>query len=412
MGTLTPALKRDVLKSYGLDASDLRLNEQVFRITALRPGLGNLNIDPYVETVEWTDGTEDPTGDLNDYTILTGTLTLRKPTPDQGGAKLDLRDGHVIKCDVQWGGQWREVWRMRIWHPSISLPDGAWGFELSDDLRLLNASEDDFRYKRGKHKRRKGWLYHEIVRDVCRRYGVPVGQLVKGKRRIKTLIKHNTDPLDVIRAAVDLERSWTGRRLVITWRDGKLCVLPLTRSASLYELGPMLTQAAIETNRHGDFATSLTARATAKTGSKKKGYKRKKLVFKYTNPTARRQYGLIHRKVEFHGVDSKGELRDRTKRSLAKRVVVKPAITLTHPGIAFLRRGHAVYVHIPDEGLSGQAGIVFCQAITHRVVSGDYSMDLTLMTDDPLDPRELKKAADKAARLRVAAAKKAAKANT
>lgn len=396
---LTPQLKRDLLTSYARDQPPLRLAEQEFRVTALRPGLGALSLDGIAETVEWTDGSDDPGGDLNDFVVMTGQLTIRRPLDRD----ITLKNGHVIKLDVQWGGKWTEVWRMRVWDTDESAgSDGTWTLDLSDDMRQLGISRDNWRYKRGKTKRRHGWRYHEIVLDVCRRYGVPVGTLVKGSRRINHLVHHGTSPIDVIKTAVDLERSWSGRKLVITWRDGKLNVLPLRRQASLYELGGQLITADVATERRGDLATSLTARATVR-----RGKKRTHLKYEYTNPAAKRQFGLIHDQVTFHGIDSRGELRDRAKRSVAKRIVLRPTISATHAGIAFLRRGDAVQVQLPDQGISGAAGIVFCQQITHTVSAGTYTMDLTLNTTDPLDPREVQKAKDKAARLRKAAAKKA-----
>lgn len=402
MALTTAAMRRDVAKSYGIDAPPLQLNEQEFRLTALRPDFGNISIDSLVESFEWTDGSDDALADLNAFVVLTGQITLRKPNPDQPGATINLNDGHVIRCEVRWGGQWTEVWRMRIWKPGLSVSDGAWTFDLSDDMRLLGDSRDDWSYRRGKRSHTRGWLYHEVILDVCKRYHVPVGQIVRGKRRIKKLVRQGTSPIDIIRAAVDLEENYTGRRYIICWRDGKLNVIPLRRNATLWNLSTQITTAMIETVRRGDHATALTARATVRHGKK-----RTNLVHTEVSAAGVKRYGFIHTKVTYHGVDSAAELRQRAKRSLAKRLELQRTITVTHPGIAFVRRGDALQVSIPSEGYSGSAGIVFCRAVTHRVSAGNYSMDLTLTLNDLLDPRDIQREKDAAARLRKRMAKAA-----
>ena len=141
---------------------------------------------------------------------------------------------------------------------------------------------------------------------------------------------------------------------------------------------------------------------------KGKKAKRKKYTARVFDKAAVDQFGYIKREVKIPGtIDSQGEIEEKAKAELAKLVKPTYNVTLTHPGIAFIRRGDAVDVSIPEEGISGRTGLMYVRSVVHNLSSDDYTMDLTLTYDDPLDPAKLQKEKDAAMRARKGATVKA-----
>jgi len=130
-------IKTDLVKTYGREETPLRLNEQEFRFAAVRPGLGTIPLDGWIESVEWNEeGSEDAT-ELNMIPVLRGSITLRKNHPDSPAKFPTLRDGHRLRCDVKWFGNWKPLWEMRMLNDRLSIEDGSLTFELQDDIAQL-----------------------------------------------------------------------------------------------------------------------------------------------------------------------------------------------------------------------------------------------------------------------------------
>lgn len=378
--------RTDYMKVYGDKAEPFHLNDQEFRFTLLRRDLGDINIDRLVETAEWRDeGTEEA---LNTIPVLRGTIGLRKPHPDTPDAAITINEGHVIKCDVKWGTRWQETWRMRIQKPSLGWTDGSWSFELADDLVLLSQSRADFRYVRGKKKRRKGWYYHEIVKDIARRFRIPLGEIARGKHRIKKFTHSNISPLEAIRLATQIERKHEHRLLVIRWeftalqRRSALTIRPLRRNNVLYQFRDQIRTAMLTEETNAKRASALIVRGV----QKKKDKKRKKIRTRVVNPAAVRKFGYIQREYDAGTVDSVAEARREAKLKIARWMQPKKVIeSFTHSGIALVRRGDAVQILIPEEGYRDQDSIVFVVSAIHSLSGGDYTMDLTLGLTDPVN---------------------------
>lgn len=376
--------RTDYFKVYGRPDAPLELNDQEFRLTALRRDLGNIPIDRLTESFEWRDeGTEDG---LNTIPVLRGSLTLRKPHPDSPGGDVEINPGHIIRCEVRWGGRWMEVWRMRIQKPTVSL-DGGWTHELADDLILAAESEASFRYVRGK-RHKKGWYYHEIVKDIARQYRIPLGQIAKGKHRIKRFTHAKISPLEAIRLAVQEEHKHEHRHLVIRWQYDKarkrsaLTILPLRRNKTLYRLAKQIRTADITETPRGRRATALIVRGH----QKRKDGTRKKIRTRVVDAQAVRKYGYIQKDYNAGVVDSLADARREAKLRIARFLKPKKTIeNLSHSGIAWVRRGDAVQVVIPDEGFKGDKSVMFVVSVAHQVSGGDYTMNLTLGLTDPVE---------------------------
>src|SRR5574338_256139 len=123
----------------------LPLSTQEFRFSVLRPDHDDrVNLGGILESAEWRD--EGTFSNLNAIPVLRGQVVLRKPNLSDPLNALDIHDGHVIKCQVNWGGRWKELWRMRIIRSTLSIADGTWTLELADDLQLISKSTYDYKF--------------------------------------------------------------------------------------------------------------------------------------------------------------------------------------------------------------------------------------------------------------------------
>jgi hypothetical protein len=414
-------LRTDMERLYREKRNPLRLDDQEFRFTLIRPELTNVDFSDRLESCEWRD--EGNAYNLNTIPVLRGSVTWRQDDRDLGLDPINVRDGHQVRCDVKWLGNWEPLWQMRIIAPpSHTLEDGAATAEVADDLILATLSRGNFRYRKGKKKHKRGWRYTEIVADVAERYGIPLGKMVKGEAWIANLHQTATSPLEIIRQAVMKEQEKTGRRFIIVWRPQKdanapggwrfcLNVIHPTRNPLLYTMRDQIRSATSEPLRRSKFATSVVV-----TGSqKKKGGKRRKLRVR-VNADGRgnrpkrgkkrlgdnliKRYGFIERHLTMPGNDlSRQDLIDRAKHELAvQSVPTRRLSNFVHYGIAFVRRGDVVLVDLPEEGYSGKRAYMFVVSVTHSLSPDDYTMTLELTWKDPLDPEVTRKMREKALR--------------
>lgn len=381
----------DLTKLYQRRLQPFDLDSQEFRTTLIRADAPHpaqqINIDGLIETLEWRYEAGNP--------VLLGTMVMQQGVP--GGA-VKIHDGHVLRLQVRWGGKWREIWRMRLRDGKPSLR-GQMTWDLADDMILLQESTDYFHYTKTKHGGHpKGWLVHEIVRDVARRYRIPVGKVSKGKHYITDLSGKMT-PLQAIQKAYAIEKQATGHRFTIAWRDGKINVTPLRRNDIMYVLREAIEDAVVgREDRDANFATALTVRATLK--GKKGSRKKSKIEVRYVNEKAVRQDGFVHKVISGGNVKDHAEAVNKAKRYIAKHSVRKPTLTnVQHRGIAFLRRGDAIWVSLPQFGFSGAKAICFLSAGTWSLASGEFTMSLDVVMEDPFaNTKTRRKAKDKKTR--------------
>lgn len=361
--------------AYERKARDTQLGREQFRVSALRGrGLPRVDIDNLVEEITWEDTTA----------VTTGTVRMR-----DYGKPIFFKAGHQVLLEVQTmpGGAWKELWRMRAWKPTQSYVDGSRTFELANDLALLQGSRDDFKYTKNRAHPR-GWLVHQAIRDVARRYGLKIAALPRTRTRVKKLVMLNSSPYDVIVRLMKMERRETGRRYVLSMEKGKLAIRPLKRSQRLLMLGPLLIDASLNESMKETFATALTVRNTIRRGTQRDGTSRKrqtsrKISVKVSSRAGVRRFGFIHQIVNAPHADSAAEARAYGRRRLAKLMQPTKEITLSHPGIPGLKRGDALKLLLPDRALTR---MIWVKSATWQLTQGDFSVSLTVAMDDPFKP--------------------------
>lgn len=379
----------DLTKHYNRAVEDLDLNSLEYATTLLRPkGVEphRAEIDHLITSLEWRYDAGDP--------VMHGSLTL-DPKREWDGIKISAGDTLLLKC--KWFGKWTEVWRMRLANESDSLA-GAVTYDLEDPLEVLQASTDDWHYaKSAKAGKPNGWLCHEIVRDVAKRYKIPLGRVATGSRRIHSLSYDDYSPLAIIQRAYALERAYSGHRFVIRWDGGKLNVLPMRRNPLLYVLSVQLEDALLGLEERGDdFATALSANVAIKSGKNKP----RKVTVRVSNAAAIRREGFVHRNFDLTDTKDEGAARTELKRQLNKVSLRKRTVTgVRHPLIPFIRRGDAIQVSIPSRGVVGAKAVCFVSAGTWSLSGGSGTMSLDVTFDDPYSTSSAaRKAKDKAAR--------------
>ena len=363
---------------------DARVGNERFRVRGWHAGKLKFESD-VVEGANWAFGREDR---------VTGSATLRRPANEK--QRLGIGMGDLIALDFKRPRQkrWGRIWKLRVMTAERGIVDGSATYELADDLTYLARGQEEWNFKRRKNKK-KGYLPIDIVKAVARRKGVRLGKVYKGRTRIKSLVRQKTSALDIIRLAYRKEQKETGKRFIVSMVDGKLNITQLVRSPSLLELGPLIVEASIRERMHSQFATVVTARATATKkgkdgngattlasngdGKKTKGEKKKKIEVEVRSRALIRRWGTIHRTIEVEA-DSKADARKLAKRELAEMAEPVREVTLSHPGIPALRRGHALRLFFPRENLRQ---VVFVKEVSHDATPGSYQMEVTVRFDDP-----------------------------
>lgn len=366
----------DFQVAYGRAEPDVELFKQRFKITAYVGGVPT-DISGLLEQFTWKETSGDVFSAANTQFPLTGSMQLRKPALRQYGTLVaSLFDatvskngvsrfgalGTVITCQVGYGKSFTSLWAMRVQPTadageaeSVTLADGTWSLQLADDLVKASETVDDFKFTKGKKVKTRGWLAHEITVAVCAQMSIPIKQLVKGTAFVHLPAKDTqaVSPLLVIANAYQAETDKTGRTFVIRWAApdkkhpmGALEVVPLRRNPSLLKLRTQLLDATLSRSQHPDFATVILGRAKLKGASGKD----QNLTFLGRNDQAIRRFGWVHKIIDFKPVNSHLELQQMTKRALAMRLTPIRKATLSHPGIATIRRGDAIRLDIPEEG--------------------------------------------------------------
>lgn len=383
--------KRDALPDYWhKDQPDIKFGEERFRVTAWRgerkiPEQRKVDIDQYVTAVTWEDAGP----------ILQGTLTL---TVQEREHQLALYEGHVITLEsaARMGGPFKRVWEMRIDESSIDAATGTYSFQLVDEMAWLAKSKDYFSFRKSKKKKKsdavkyraKGWTADQIVRAVCKKYGVKVGKLAKGTKLITNLTEKNASPLDVIMKAYKLERNYSGRKFVVRMRRGKLQVVELRRSKTMLILGSTILEATIQRTMRKGFADAATIRATvgkedkkSKKAKAKKGSKQEKLDIEVKATKAIKRYGYVHTNIALEDpAESKADGRKEAKQQLVKSMRPNRTVNFEHPGISSLFRGDAVKLRLPELGVNE---IVYVTSVAHSIAAGEYTMQVAVKYEDP-----------------------------
>jgi hypothetical protein len=327
-----------------------------------------------VESASWDDNNA----------ILRGQLTMRDLMYDPSPPPV-VDNGTLVRCDVNEGGGFSELWTMRAAKPQLTVSNHQRTVDLANDLALALADEGNFHYpiKSGA----AAPFGHEIIIDVCKRFRIPIGQIYTSKKRMKKSWANPVSPLDVIRYVVKRERQLSGRRLVIRWDRGRLYVIPLVRSATLLGLGRTIIEAAFSAELPPEFASALRVNAISANqvaavdskGRKKRTPQKGYVVVE--SPESIRRFGYVHRIVHSPDAKTDSELRAEAVAYLAAAAKPLKHLTITHTGMPRIMRGDAIKLALGDAGLMNQ--IVYVYGVHHELVAGSYQVQLTVIFDDP-----------------------------
>jgi hypothetical protein len=326
-----------------------------------------LRLDPMVTQISW-----------DDALIQQASITITNPHK-----QIRLTEGH--KVTVLWahkkGARWHKLWTLRITEVTTDEPGKTMSITAADELEWLKKSRDDFAYRKGEgdseEKRKQGWLAHQIVRDIAKRYGLKVGHLVKGTRVIEKLVEQNTSPLKVIQKAYEKEREETGYKYVIRMRNGRLNVTRLRRSQELLIYGGQALSATITRRLNKKLVTELSV--TGKVEEDGEDAEKREFTIRASRKV-RAKYGYVH---NFWTADEPAKsikaLRREAKREIADRQEPDKEVALTVPGYPGLHRGDAIKVALKRSGVNE---LMYVTGASHTVTAGAYETALELSFDE------------------------------
>lgn len=365
-----------------------------FRVTALvSDSTGTATPIPMelVERITWDDSNA----------ITQGTITLRMNPFDQSAGENRLDQGDRIRLEAKVGTMaWREVWTMRCYRPQLTASNIQRNFVLVNDLDLLRQSEDNFYYRAsgpdvisGGLAKPGGWTGPEVIADVCKRYKVPLTCYSTTDKIGKIRVRRGS-PLEVIRNVLLRERRRNNRRLMIRWSQGRLYVVPLAKSPTLLNLGPTLIEAAFQSELPDQFGSAITIHGLQQfvygqdSGGTPKA-KRQKMHLEMENDVSRKLFGYVHRIVFSPDAKTDADLQAEGLAYLRAVMVPHRTLTLTHTGMPWLRRGDAIQLALGDPGLQKQ--LIWVNTVQHVVTPQNYTMDFSVVFDDPYRDRREEK---------------------
>ena len=154
-----------------------------------------------------------------DSTDLTGSRRLTEVM--KKGAKISL---WVKDLDV---GKLKPIQSFVIWEiTKNSSEDPYVEYNCFDPLVYLLKSEDNFLFTKSTSPGKKGWTADKITRDICQKYGVPIGFIPKASYKIPYFRVDNGSVWDVILKAWTEERKQTSVRYVLRMENGKFFIRP------------------------------------------------------------------------------------------------------------------------------------------------------------------------------------------
>lgn len=338
-----------------------------FRLYRTTRRLPTVDIDPWVESVNWERA----------GSVRTGELNFRRPLGQHSASMIAA--GDEIRCELDtWGtnGPWRTLWQQSVTTPSDQIKDGIVALTLASPLNPLAKSKAAFKFKKNKAKP-TGWDAREITLAVCKRFRVPVGSLPEATFRNHSLVEKSLSPLDMITRAWSLERKHTGRRFDIDISKGNLTVTEMREPLYMQLLGAAIADATISESLAG-VASAVVANVTHKAKGSRKA---RKLAVKVTDPGRLARYGYIVKTVTApKSVESVAALRKWAKERLARTFRAKRTVTFTHPGLPLVDRGDALRLYLPEVDFHQ---VVFVTTVSHNLSAGSYTMDVTIGFDDP-----------------------------
>jgi hypothetical protein len=364
-----------------------------FMVELLRPKMPALALDKMVTGLSWDD----------EASGMTGSVTLQRP--DAGDPRtLPVTRGMLVRCRVRWSGGIYQLWTMRAGAVTVEVETGVVTVPLIDDMALVDGGTRDWWFRKTR-RRPFGYRADEIAGVVAARLGLRLRSAARGTTRFEIKMRGRSG-LAVLRQAYVKEREHSGRAFVIRFRDGELEIVPVARNTMIYQLGPEI-QTGLITQKGGQKVPTTVLTGRGHVGA---GKHTKTLSYVAHNEPVVRLLGYVHETRNFGRVSSFADLRNQTKRELAKRLRLTDTVSITHQGIPFILRGDGIELELRQEGYSGQDSFLWCTRAVHTVQAGVYTTEWDFNTTDPyLGLINGAKAQDPKRRAKSNAAKRAAK---
>lgn len=224
-----------------IPVDDRRFTDNGFKVeifvTSGRDGRTTSKVDvtELVESIDWNDSL--------DQAAVQGTLTLYdppNPTDNEKRTLVNIPKGSRIRLSVLNDvGEMTEVGRFVVWEKErSSRTDPVLRLAFYDMLVYLLKSEDFFLYQKDPKKKafKKGWTASQITRDVCKRYGIPVGSIPTAKHRIPLVKIDGGSVYELLLKVWTEERLVTGNRFIIRCEKDKLRVIRKQAQVTMYQV--------------------------------------------------------------------------------------------------------------------------------------------------------------------------------
>lgn len=358
------ARQPDLRRYYAHRLPEFDPADFAMELTLLRGTAPPLDLNPVTDSVDWADA--------SGTSAMTGSLSLRRPVPDDPSS-LPVGRGQRVRLKIKWGGSWYKLWDMRTESPSVDL-SGEVAVDILDEMDMARRSQRDRLYRKDKAHLR-GWTADQVVRHAARVDGIKLGKVAKGTKHITRLKRNDASFLDVARSAYQEESDEVGRRFVMRFRDGRFEVVPYQRNAVTFVFGANIIQGSVSREGTSKPVTAITG--TARVG---KGKGAQKIHFTLADKRVTKRFGYYHRERDYGRVTSAAALRTKVRRAYAESLRVSRKAQFTVPFTPFLRRGDAVMIDLPAEGYAGEDAFAFVTDVSHSIAAG--SRQTTVSVDD------------------------------
>jgi len=220
----------------------------------------------------------------------------------------------------------------------------------------------------------------DIVRQIAKDFGIPIGEIADTGYVIPKLIFRDTSLYEMILTALTLTRKQTGKRFFVDNKDGKLTLTTPASAKKRFIL------------KAGDNITGATySRSIEETKTQVKvsgGDKKKPVTSIVKNEALRQKYGVMQHVEIMDEKATASQVKQRAANLLAEMAVINDQANVDAFGIPEVITGTAIYVVEPMTGLVGG---YYVSNDTHTFEGGLHTMSLELSRTYDLPPIEIDK---------------------
>lgn len=313
-------------------------------------------------------------GKVEDITQRVGSVRWSDST-DQLGAEFSFSipfskwDENFKSLSIAPGSLFRLYNGSTLWFQGIitttPVNDSEYsGYDLS---WYLNQSTTTIQFKKIRADK--------AIKQLCSKFGVPVGTISTMKTTIKATYKDKT-PADIIKSILKKAKAETGVSHRLEMKNGKLCITKLSRieitPTYIDELGrriPCVNTAEITGSRSiEEMKNSVTYTGKAK------GKKKKTVKVTAKSSLSIKKYGLISTVVSADNLTT-AKARQRAKNKLKSLNKVTVTLDCRMRGSILIRPGR--WIQFPKSGI-GASGWFKVKSCTHEIVGDDYFVEMEM----------------------------------